>query len=204
MVNLRKLQECVTNCMQAGDVPRNNESFIKSAIMIIFSLNKNNQQKDIILIKRKNNLRKHAGQIAFPGGRFENIDKDLKQTAFRETKEEINLSKEHLRVLGALPIFYTGTGYAVKPFLSVLKEGVDYKKFLKADGNEVEKILIINSKHLLTPSNQIRVKAPKNSKMKKTWKVNFQNENIWGLTARVLVTISAGLNLREYPPCDDI
>ena len=204
MVNLRKLNECIFNCRQAGDSVRNNQPFTKSAIMIIFSLDENRMQNDIILIKRKNNLRKHAGQIAFPGGRFENKDKNLKQTAFRETKEEINISKENLMVLGSLPTFYTGTGYAVKPFLSVLREGFDYKGHLKADKNEVDKILIINVKDLLTPSNQIRINAPKNSKMKKTWKVNFQNENIWGLTARVLVTISAGLNLREYPPCDDI
>ena len=204
MVNLRKLNECIFNSRQAGDSVRNNQPFTKSAIMIIFSLDKNRLQNDIILIKRKNNLRKHAGQIAFPGGRFENKDKNLKQTAFRETKEEINISKENLMVLGSLPTFYTGTGYAVKPFLSVLREGFDYKVHLKADKNEVEKILIMNVKDLLTPSNQIRINAPKNSKMKKTWKVNFQNENIWGLTARVLVTISAGLNLREYPPCDDI
>ena len=204
MVNLRKLNECILNCGQAGDISRNDQSFVKSAIMIIFSLEENKLQNDIILIKRKNNLRKHAGQIAFPGGRFENKDKNLKQTAFRETKEEINISKENLIVLGSLPTFYTGTGYAVKPFLSVLREGFDYKGHLKADKNEVDKILIINVKDLLTPSNQIRINAPKNSKMKKTWKVNFQNENIWGLTARVLVTVSAGLNLREYPPCDDI
>ena len=40
--------------------------------------------------------------------------------------------------------------------------------------------------------------------MEMTWKVEYENENIWGLTARILVTISAGLNLREFPPCDDI
>ena len=107
-------------------------------------------------------------------------------------------------MLGSLPVFYTGTGYAVTPFVAVIKNSFNYKKLMIADPNEVEKILIVNTSDLLMPSKQIRIKAPIGSKMKMTWKVAYKNENIWGLTARVLVTISAGLNLREYPPCDDI
>ena len=198
------LEKCIYRVRNAGDKERPDDKYSKASVLVLFINNEIKKNSSILMIKRRDNLRKHAGQIAFPGGRFENKDKNLKQTAFRETKEEINISKENLMVLGSLPTFYTGTGYAVKPFLSVLREGFDYKGHLKADKNEVDKILIINVKDLLTPSNQIRINAPKNSKMKKTWKVNFQNENIWGLTARVLVTISAGLNLREYPPCDDI
>ena len=152
----------------------------------------------------KKNLRKHAGQVAFPGGRFESDDKNLIKTALRETEEEINISENNLDVLGSLPVFYTGTGYAVTPFVAVIKNSFNYKKLMIADPNEVEKILIVNTSDLLMPSKQIRIKAPIGSKMKMTWKVAYKNENIWGLTARVLVTISAGLNLREYPPCDDI
>ena len=40
--------------------------------------------------------------------------------------------------------------------------------------------------------------------MSMTWAINYNDKSIWGLTARVLVTISAGLGLREFPPCDDI
>ncbi len=204
MINLKNLEKCIKNCRYGGDLNRNNRSYVSSAIMVIFSLSKSNEGNNIILIKKKNNLRKHAGQIAFPGGRCEDSDKNLKHTALRETKEEINLSAKYLKILGSLPIFYTGTGYAVTPFLSVIKDGINFKNHLLPDKKEVEKILIVNANNLLKPSNHIRIKAPKNSKMEKTWKVNLQNEIIWGLTARVIVTISAGLTLREYPPCDDI
>ena len=204
MINLDKLKTCIENCKYAGDNSRNHNLFVSAAIMVIFSLDEKKNDQKLILIRRKKNLRKHAGQVAFPGGRFESDDKNLIKTALRETEEEINISENNLDVLGSLPVFYTGTGYAVTPFVAVIKNSFNYKKLMIADPNEVEKILIVNTSDLLMPSKQIRIKAPIGSKMKMTWKVAYKNENIWGLTARVLVTISAGLNLREYPPCDDI
>ena len=204
MINLDKLKKCIHNCKYAGDNLKDNNLFVSAAIMIIFSLDEKKLHQRLILIRRKKNLRKHAGQIAFPGGRFENEDKNLIKTALRETQEEINISENNLNVLGSLPVFYTGTGYAVTPFLAVMKSGFDYKNLMIADPNEVEKILIVNASDVLMPRKQIRIKAPEGSKMKMTWKVAYKNENIWGLTARVLVTISAGLKLRGYPPCDDI
>ena len=204
MINFDNLNECIKNCNKAGDAIRSDNLYNKAAIMIIFSLDEKHKKSDLIIIRRKKNLRKHAGQIAFPGGRFEEIDMNLEETALRETKEEINISHNNLNVLGSLPIFYTGTGYVVTPFLSIIKKGFDFKNKMKPSPKEVDKIFVVNARDLLTPKNQIRIKAPFDSKMKMTWKVNYRNENIWGLTARVLVTISAGLNLREYPPCDDI
>jgi len=204
MINLEKLKKCIHNSKNAGDNIRDNNLFVSAAIMVIFSLDSIKINQKLILIRRKKNLRKHAGQIAFPGGRFETDDKYLIRTALRETQEEINISSNNLDVLGSLPVFYTGTGYAVTPFLAVIKNGFDFKNLMVADQNEVEKILVVKAYDLLIPSNQIRIKAPEGSKMKMTWKVPYKNENIWGLTARVLVTISAGLKLREYPPCDDI
>ena len=183
---------------------RDINDYNQAAIMVIFLLDNNNVNEELIIIKRQNNLRQHAGQIAFPGGRFESKDKNLFNTAIRETEEEINISKNDLNVLGCLPFFYTGTGYAVRPFLALLKKDVDIKNKIIPSKNEVEKIFIIEANKLLSPYNHKRIKAPINSKMKMTWKVNYEKENIWGLTARILVTISAGLNLRGFPPCDDI
>ncbi len=204
MISEKKLIDCIYNCKSAGDKERNILEYKQASIMIIFLLGEDRFKEKIIIIKRKNNLRQHAGQIAFPGGRCEQKDKDLLETALRETQEEINISKQYLKVLGYLPFFFTGTGYAVRPYIAYLRKNVDLENKMIPCKTEVEKILIVESNKLLSPLNQIRIHAPESSKMKMTWKVNYENENIWGLTARVLVTISAGLNLREFPPCDDI
>jgi len=156
------------------------------------------------LTQRKNNLRKHAGQIAFPGGRKEIEDKTLLETVVRETEEEISLSRENYDIIGHFPKFYTGTGYVVTPYIALMKELSNWENLIKPNADEVKKIFIPKSQQLLLPEYHIREKPPIKSSMSMTWRINYQNENIWGLTARVLVTLSAGLGLREYPPCDDI
>ena len=171
---------------------------------MIFINNYNTDESCILMTQRKYNLRKHAGQIAFPGGKKEVEDKSLLDTAVRETEEEINLPQENYDVLGHFPKFYTGTGYVVTPFVALMKETSDWKNLIKPNSEEVEKIFIPKSQELLSPEFHIREKPPIKSSMYMTWRINYKNENIWGLTARVLVTISAGLGLREYPPCDDI
>ena len=80
----------------------------------------------------------------------------------------------------------------------------DWQKFLKPNLSEVEQIFFPPAESLLSPEYHLRQKPPTNSTMSMTWAINYNNKNIWGLTARVLVTISAGLGLREFPPCDDI
>ena len=204
MFSLNQVKQCIENCKIAGDVERDSKEFILAAVMIIFSIDQLKNRNELIIIKKKNNLRKHSGQIAFPGGKKEIFDNNLRITALRETYEEINLKNSDLEILGELPFFYTGTGYKVKPIIAKLNDNVILEGILKPDLDEIEKIFIADAKELLNPINHFRIKAPENSMMKMTWKVKYKSENIWGLTARLLVTLSAGFNLREYPPCNDI
>ena len=198
------LQNCIANVKNAGDNLRPVEGYSEASILVIFINNKIDQESYILITQRKKNLRKHAGQIAFPGGRRETFDKNLLETALRETEEEINLSKDNYDIIGHLPNFYTGTGYVVTPFVALMKPDSNWQNLIFPNPEEVEKIFAPKSIELLSPKFHIREKPPITSSMLMTWRINYNNENIWGLTARVLVTISAGLNLREFPPCDDI
>ena len=204
MFSLNQIKQCIENCKIAGDIERNSKEFILAAVMIIFSIDNLHNKNQLIIIKKKKNLRKHSGQIAFPGGKKESFDNSLKTTALRETYEEINLKNSDLKILGELPFFYTGTGYKVKPIISKLNNNVFLEEKLKPDLNEIEKIFIADAHELLNPINHFRIKPPQKSLMNMTLKVKYKNENIWCLTARLLVTLSAGFNLREYPPCNDI
>ena len=198
------LINCITIVKNAGDKDRSIVNYSEASILILFINNYIENNSLILMTKRKNNLRKHAGQIAFPGGRKEREDKDLKDTVQRETEEEVNIPKENYDIIGNLPKFFTGTGYVVTPFLAIMKQNSDWKSLISPNLNEVEKIFYPKSYYLLSPKFHLREKPPINSSMFMTWKINYNDENIWGLTARVLVTISAGLGLREFPPCDDI
>ena len=204
LISKDKLHNCIANVKNAGDILRPIAGYSEASILVIFINNEIDKESYILITQRKKNLRKHAGQVAFPGGRKEVADKNLLETALRETEEEINLSKDNYDIIGDLPNFYTGTGYVVTPFIALMKSESNWQDLIFPNPEEVEKIFTPKSMELLSPKFHIREKPPITSSMLMTWRINYNNENIWGLTARVLVTISAGLNLREFPPCDDI
>ena len=198
------LEKCIYRVRNAGDKERKDDKYNEASVLVLFINDEIKKNSSILLIKRKDNLRKHAGQIAFPGGKKEKQDINLEETAIRETEEEINIFREHFNIIGNLPKFFTGTGYVVTPYLGIINSYSNWKKLLKPNLSEVEQIFFPPINCLLSPEFHLREKPPINSSMFMTWTINFGDKNIWGLTARVLVTISAGLGLREFPPCDDI
>ena len=204
IISKTDLETCIYSVRNAGDKDRQDDKYNEASVLVLFINDDIKKNSSILMIKRRDNLRKHAGQIAFPGGRKEKEDLNLEETANRETEEEINLSREHFSIIGNFPKFFTGTGYVVTPFLGIIKSHSNWRKVLKPNLNEVEQIFFPPTECLLLPKYHLREKPTVNSSMSMTWKINYNDKNIWGLTARVLVTISAGLGLREFPPCDDI
>jgi 8-oxo-dGTP pyrophosphatase MutT (NUDIX family) len=77
---------------------------------------------EVVLTERRLELRRHAGEISFPGGRFDASDSSLEETALREAEEEIGLQREEVTPLGALPpVFTFTTNYVVYPFVGLLE-----------------------------------------------------------------------------------
>ena len=77
-----------------------------------------------VLTERRADLRRHAGEISFPGGRQDHPDEDLRRTALREAEEAIGLSPEHVEPVGALPPVGTFvTSYRIFPFVGVIAAG---------------------------------------------------------------------------------
>ena len=77
-----------------------------------------------VFTKRRDDLRRHPGEISFPGGRREPDDPDLVTTALREAEEEIGLPRTAVELLGALqPTPTIATGYAVYPFVGMIDAG---------------------------------------------------------------------------------
>src|SRR5437660_5682436 len=77
-----------------------------------------------VFTKRREDLRRHAGEISFPGGRYDEGERDLVATALREAEEEIGLPPDAVEILGALqPTPTIATGYAVYPFVGMIEPG---------------------------------------------------------------------------------
>ena len=113
ILNKTDLETCIYRVRNAGDKERSDDKYNKASVLVLFINDYIKKNSSILMIKRRDNLRKHPGQIAFPGGRKEKEDLNLEETAKRETEEEINLSREHFSIVGNFPKFFTGTGYVV-------------------------------------------------------------------------------------------
>ena len=103
----------------------------------------------LLLTERASDLRHHPGQVSFPGGRLEASDRDVIETALRETEEEIGLGREHVEVIGFLPGHLIITGYRVTPVVAFVAPDVA----LSIDPVEVAAVFEVPLRHVLDPAN---------------------------------------------------
>lgn len=106
----------------------------------------------VLLTRRTEHLRSHAGQISFPGGRSEPHDADAVATALRETEEEIGLPRRHVEVIGALPPYATVTGFVVTPVVGLVAPPFT----LVPDAGEVAEAFEVPLPFLMTPAHHRR------------------------------------------------
>lgn len=105
------------------------------------------EDPSLVLIERSGQLRQHAGQLAFPGGKPEASDRDLLDTALREAWEEVALPRESVRVLGRLSPVPTPTGYMIVPYVGRVL--VDWQP--QPASGEVERVLTPSLRTLMDP-----------------------------------------------------
>ena len=103
----------------------------------------------VLLTQRTDHLTDHPGQISFPGGRAEPHDRDATATALREAHEEIGLEAAFVDVIGAMPVYATGTGFIVTPVVALVQPGFA----LRADPSEVAEVFEVPLAFLMNPAN---------------------------------------------------
>lgn len=136
----------------------------------------------IILTQRTASLRSHSGQIAFPGGRIDPTDSSPEHAALREAEEEIGLDRALVEVVGRMPDYVTGSGYRIRPVLSVVRP--DFSPVLNAD--EVEDIFEVPLSFLMDPANHIRESRVWNERERFYYTMPYGERFIWGITAGIL------------------
>jgi 8-oxo-dGTP pyrophosphatase MutT (NUDIX family) len=141
----------------------------------------------LLLTVRASHLRRHAGQISFPGGRLEARDADVAAAAVRETEEEIGIAGAAIEPIGFLADHVVQTGYRITPVVALLPPGLR----VEPDGTEVAEVFELPLAFVLSAANyRVRRRAIGEVDVD-TWELPFGQYNVWGATAGILA------NLRE-------
>ena len=145
----------------------------------------------VLLTRRTDHLHDHPGQVSFPGGRVDVGDVDAVATALRESQEEIGLHASHVRVLGQLPTYTTGTGFVVTPVVSLVEPGFE----LALEAFEVAEAFEVPLSFLMTPAHHrwhvVEHEGVRREFLSMPWDGTSANGDarrffIWGATAAML------------------
>jgi 8-oxo-dGTP pyrophosphatase MutT (NUDIX family) len=137
-----------------------------------------------VFTKRREDLRRHPGEISFPGGRVDAEDADLRHTALREAEEEIGLPPDAVELLGALqPTPTIATGYAVYPFVGLIEPGRQWE----LSAREVAAVLELPLRALL--GGYARKRLVRRGLPIRTDTYTVGEHLIWGATARMLADL---------------
>jgi 8-oxo-dGTP pyrophosphatase MutT (NUDIX family) len=134
-----------------------------------------------VFTKRRDDLRRHPGEVSFPGGRRDPGDADLLATALREAHEEVGLPPESVEILGALqPTPTIATGYAVYPFVGMIAPGFNWTP----SEHEVAEVIELSFPTLRAGYGRRRIVRRGLPIRTDTFLVG--DHLIWGATARIL------------------
>ena len=146
------------------------------------------REPGVILTQRTETLRKHAGQIAFPGGRVD-AGEDVVTAALREAEEEIALSRDHVTVIGQADGYRTVTGFQVTPVIGVVPPDL----VLQPSEAEVASVFEVPLAFLLDPDNHVAAQVEWQGRMRQYYEILWHDRRIWGATAAMIVNLARRL-----------
>jgi 8-oxo-dGTP pyrophosphatase MutT (NUDIX family) len=147
------------------------------------------REPTVLLTRRTDTLRRHAGQIAFPGGRVDPEDSGPVQTALREAHEEVALPPHEVEVIGTVDRYETGTGYRITPVVGVVPPDLP----LVPCEAEVAAVFEVPLAHLLEPANHQLLQAEVKGHVRRYYAIDWETHHIWGATAGMIVNLARRL-----------
>lgn len=172
-----------------GDHPELRRSANAAAAVLVAITSR--PEPGLILTVRRENLRTHAGQIAFPGGRVE-PGETVVAAALREAHEELLLDPARAEVIGTIEPYRTVTGFVVTPVIAVIPPDLA----LEPQEQEVAEWFETPLAFVLDPANQRRTSALFAGIDRHYYEIVWNDHRIWGATAAMIVNLSRRLGWR--------
>jgi len=184
-VSLEKIKNTLSSKI-SPIVSDEKETKFASVLILIFG-----EPPKILMIKKPITMNQHGGEIAFPGGKINDEDADLLDTAIRETQEETGISVTRNQIIGQLkPVTTLNSGFTILPFICILNEVNEL-----IPNSEVEEFLKIPFMSLLKTLSDD--KDPEHNSIQEMYTFTFQNHIIWGASARMLKQITDKLRISD-------
>jgi len=160
--------------------PIENPAYVRAAVIV--PLFNKDGSCHILFTRRTQEVKHHKGQISFPGGAFDEEDGDLRNTALRETFEEIGLRKEDVRIIGILDDIVTITNFIVTPFVGYF--GYPYP--FRLSQREIDELIEVPLSVLLDPACFSEREIIDGSQKRLVYNYQYGPHSIWGATALIL------------------
>ena len=145
----------------------------------------------LLMTKRTEQVETHKGQISFPGGMNDSVDKDIVDTALREAHEEVGIPNSSIEAIGLLDDLPTPTGFVITPVVGIIEDLPP----LIPSRNEVAKILQVPLEFFLDAKNARTELREWRGKHHEIWFYHFGENVIWGATANITRTLLKKLRL---------
>lgn len=136
----------------------------------------------LLFTRRTDHLEHHRGEISFPGGRRESGDADLRETALRETEEEMGIQRSDVTLLGRLDDFISVHGYHVVPFVGIFP----WPYTFRVDEREIAKVIELPLSALRDPGIWRKEDWTHKGRRHPVHFYTIGGDEIWGLTAAIL------------------
>jgi 8-oxo-dGTP pyrophosphatase MutT (NUDIX family) len=140
----------------------------------------------VILTQRPGNLRSHAGQVAFPGGKIDESDESVIAAALREANEELGIDPTMVQVIGETDVYLSGSGYKITPVIGIIPPDLT----LTPSPDEVEDWFEVPLDFLLDTTNFAQRTANWMGQERPYYDMTWQDRRIWGVTAGIIVNLA--------------
>lgn len=146
----------------------------------------------LLLTKRASHMRKHAGQVAFPGGAVDSSDASLIAAALREAHEEVAIPPEAVEVIGILPPVDSVTGFQVTPVVGVIPPDLHYH----ASEDEVAAVFEMPLAEALRLSRYHPLDIHRHGNDHRVWLSWYEHYFVWGMTAGIIRELALQIGLK--------